>query len=173
MKSFRLLLLLVVPAALGAAEPLVVTKDSASTFYQKFQRLTKEPRYVSPQIALSCVGPSDEVIAKEKARTGPHLNARVNIYVNQTTADFIATNGAVFPVGAVIVKEKIGYDKKVSDIGGMIKRDKGYDPANGDWEYFFYTPGAKFSTGKLANCIDCHNSGTRDNVFNVWDLRGR
>jgi hypothetical protein len=47
-----------------------------------------------------------------------------------------------------------------------------YDPANGDWEYFYYSLNA-FSTGKLANCVDCHRNGKRDHVFNVWDLKSR
>jgi hypothetical protein len=170
MKSHFIVLLLTT-SALWAAEPLVVTKDSASTFYKNFPLLTPKPRFLSPQIFFSCVGPSKEVVAKEKARTGPHYNGSVLLYANPSAAAVVTANGAVFPEGAVIVKEKLGVDQKVAAIGGMIKRSSGYDPDNGDWEFFYSIPGGEFTTGKLANCVDCHNGGTRDHVFSLWGLK--
>ncbi len=122
---------------------------------------------------MLCRLPSKELLDKERAITGPHTRVAVHIYANSAAAESIAADAAEFPVGAVIVKEKLGSDKAVSDIGGMVKRSKGFDPANGDWEFFFYTPGGEFSTGKLTNCIDCHNGGKRDHVFSVWSLRSK
>ncbi len=156
---------------LSAAEPLVITKDSAATFYREFKRLTKEPRHVAPLTAGLCSPPSQAVLDREKAIVGPHAQTWIHIYANPTAADSIAAKGAKFPVGAVIVKEKLGDDRQsVTGIGGMVKRAKGYDSANGDWEFFFYTPGGEFTTGKFANCVDCHNGGKRDHVFSVWSL---
>jgi hypothetical protein len=169
-RSILFLILVLLTSVIYAEEPLAVTKDSVSTFYRKFQRLTKKPHYVSPGIAFSCAGPTKEELQKETARTGPHFDTMVHLYVNPAAADSITAKEAEFPAGSVIVKEKIDFNKKITGIGGMIKRAKGYDPANGDWEFFYYMPGGEFFTGKLANCIDCHNSGTRDHVFSVWDL---
>jgi hypothetical protein len=52
----------------------------------------------------------------------------------------------------------------------MIKRAKGYDPANGDWEYFFHDKAGKFTSGKLATCANCHNTAVQDHTFSVWRL---
>ncbi len=165
------IILFSITSLLWAAEPLVITKDSAATFYREFKRLTTEPRYIAPLTALLCKTPGKELLDKEQAITGPHTRVAVHIYANPPAADSIAANAAEFPVGSVIVKEKLGRDgKSVSDIGGMVKRPKGYDAANGDWEFFFYTPAGEVTTGKLANCVDCHNGGKRDHVFSVWSL---
>jgi hypothetical protein len=156
---------------LSAAEPLVITKDSAGTFYRGFKRLTKEPHHVAPLTATLCITPDKATQDREKAMTGPHYQNLIHIYANASAAESIAAKRAEFPVGAVIVKEKLGEDSKsVTGIGGMVKRAKGYDAANADWEFFYSTPGGKFTTGKLASCIDCHNNGKRDHVFSVWGL---
>ena len=175
MKTSRHFIILVSAASiLSAAEPLVITKDSAATFYRKFKRLTEEPRLVSPLTATLCITPSKELVDKEKAMTGPHYKNYIHIYANDSAAKSIAAKGAEFPVGAVIVKEKLAEgENPVAGVGGMVKRAKGYDPANGDWEFFYYTPGGEFTTGKLANCVDCHNGGKRDHVFSVWGLNSK
>ena len=174
MKSSHLIILISAASILSAAEPPVITKDSAATFYREFKRLTPTPRLVAPLTAELCITPPKEMLDKEKAMTGPHHRHVIHIYANASAADSIAANEAKFPEGAVIVKEKLGDDAHpVTGIGGMVKRAKGYDPANGDWEFFFYTPGGDFTAGKLANCIDCHNGGKRDHVFSVWSLNSK
>ena len=179
------IILLSTTSLLWTAEPLVITKDSATTFYQGFKRLTAEPRFVSPTISALCGTATipKRVFDKERAINGPHAGVAVHIYANPPAADSIAANAAEFPVGAVIVKENLlvlagpvpgllGRPASAG-IGGMVKRPKGYDPANGDWEFFFYSAEGQFSTGKLANCIDCHNGGKRDHVFSVRSLQSK
>ena len=170
--KWPVLILLSVTTVLWAAEPLVVTKDNAAIFYRKYQRLTPRPRYVGANINIPCAAPpTQEDIDRQRAKTGPHTGVFLHIYANPSAAAAIAAKEEQFPVGAVIVKEKLGPDEKsVAGIGGMIKRAEGYDAANGDWEFFFYTPGGDFTTGKVANCVDCHKNGKRDHVFNVWTL---
>lgn len=154
-----------------AVDQILITKDSVATFYRNFKRLTVQPHYVAPLTGMLCRSPSKEQLDKETTMTGPHTRVLVHIYANPTSANSIASNDDVFPVGAVIIKEKFPRDaKEIAGIGGMVKRAKGYDPAGGDWEFFYYTPGGDFSTGKLANCVECHNGGKRDHVFSVWSL---
>jgi len=104
---------------------------------------------------------------------GPHSHGFVHLYASPEAAQAIAARSDRFPVGSVIVKEKIGEKNVVTDVGGMIKRAPGYDTANGDWEFFFHTPGGEFTSGKMANCIDCHNNSPHDHVFSVWKLSAR
>jgi hypothetical protein len=165
--------ILLVATTLAAAEPLTVTKESAGKFYREFKRLTAQPRYVAPLTALLCTFPGKELLEKESALTGPHTRVSVHIYANTIADGAVTANAAEFPEGAVIVKEKLGRDAAVTDVGGMIKRAEGYDPKNGDWEFFFFTPGGDFATGKLENCIGCHNGGKRDHVFSVWSFAAK
>ena len=169
----QIAILVSIASVLVAAEPPVITKETAGKFYRTFKRLTAEPRYVAPLTAMLCRTPDKALLEKERAMTGPHTRASVHIYANSAAAEAIAADARVFPEGAIIVKEKLRRDTAVTDIGGMIKRVKGYDPKNGDWEFFFFTPGGEFTTGKLANCIDCHSGGKRDHVFNVWNLAAK
>jgi hypothetical protein len=58
-------------------------------------------------------------------------------------------------------------------VGGMVKRHKGYDPANGDWEYFYFEDASKIESGRISSCIQCHSRASdRDYVFGDW-AKGR
>jgi hypothetical protein len=167
-----------VPMLLGS-EPLTVTEANARTFYLQYARLTKEPH----RVALG--GPAGSVLcraaipatdrAEAEKRLGPHFAGTVHYYANPEAARTLQQSGTEFPEGSVIVKEKLGLKAKPADpdpvleIGGMVKRAKGFDPANGDWEYFFHDQSGKLTTGKLlANCAACHNSAVADHVFAAW-----
>lgn len=181
------------------AEP----KDSAASFYhqyRQFKRLTKNPRHISPLVLGSCrtvmpvlrvsdkgrkqaVDPvngtlikrADEIFSEQgKSAADPHLNTRVHIYVNTLADEVITRKLKSFPVGAVIVKEKLeldGFIYAVRGIGGMIKRTSGYDSENGDWEYFYTDKTTDFISGRLKNCVECHTDARdTDYVFSVWKI---
>jgi integrase len=74
---------------------------------------------------------------------------------------------ADFPVGSVIVKEKALTDsaKTKLAVAGMIKRAPGYDPAAGDWEFFYVEPGGPIDQGPIETCRACHGGAApRDRV---------
>lgn len=150
---------------LSAVDPVTVTKENAATFYRGFKRLTEKPRLVSTLLLADCRSALRSEIAVAHS---PHADKAIHLYANAAAAGAIAEERSEFPEGAIIVKEKLGGDLAVTGIGGMIKRGRGYDRKNGDWEYFYFTPGGGFTSGKLANCIGCHSGGQRDHVFNVW-----
>jgi hypothetical protein len=153
--------------ALAAVQPpSPITAETAFTFYQKFERITKVPRLVSPAIATLCITPTPDRIAAIKEATGPHHEARVHFYANAEAAALRSKATDPFPVGAIIVKEKLGLDDSAIALGGMRKQAPGFDPQNGDWEYFYATRRGEFTSGKLANCIACHaRAKETDRVF--------
>lgn len=85
-----------------------------------------------------------------------------------------------YPVGTVIAKE--GFDSSKGKPGNalfisiMRKREKGYDSANGDWEYLQFDPnGQTLLKGKAtqkdvqAQCASCHlNVADRDFIFSSF-----
>ena len=163
-------------AAVAVAAELVVDAPNVRSFYRDFPRLTRQPHLVAPLFSTLCtVGPSQVAIDGrreiEKQRTGPHHLARVHLYANPAALPAITSRQAAFAVGAVIVKEKLENDDEVAGVGGMIKRPAGYDPDNGDWEYFYSGRPGEFSSGRISSCIECHR-GARDSdhVFSVWNL---
>ena len=165
------LLFLAVPVF--AAEQRTVNSDSVATFHREFRRLTAGPRYVAPLTSLLCTTPSKGLLDTEQKATGPHTRAWVHVYANDAAAGTIAQKSPPFPVGSAIVKEKLAGDFTVAEIGGMIKRAPGYDSANGDWEFFFRSSTGDFQSGKLANCIECHNGAGRDHVFSAWQISSK
>lgn len=175
MKS--LLQWLVCAAAVGAtgiaSAEFAITEANAASFYRNFVRLTERPHPVAPLTAALCTIPSQASVEREKQLTGPHYQASVHLYANPAALPTIKSRTGPFPAGAVIVKEKLASDGKVSGVGGMTKRQPGYDAANGDWEYFYYGGPGEFSTGRIESCVACHRAAKpTDHVYSVWNHAG-
>lgn len=170
--TFRILAFVAAAIALTVvAADLAVTEQTASTFYRDFTRLTKRPHRVAPLTATLCTIPSRAVVEREKQMTGLHYWASVHVYASPAAMPAVTNGLRAFPVGSVIVKEKLTDDGKVSGVGGMIKRIAGYDASNGDWEYFYYGRPGEFSSGRLPSCVECHRAAkTNDYVYSVWSL---
>ena len=158
-------------AVVAVAADFVVTEQNAPTFYRDFTRLTERPQLVAPLTATLCINPSGAIVEQEKVMTGPHYRAVVHLYANPVAMPAVTNRTTAFPVGSVIVKEKLAGDGKVSGVGGMVKRAVGYDASNGDWEYFYYGKPGDFSSGRIGSCIDCHRAAkTNDYVYSVRSL---
>jgi hypothetical protein len=160
-----------VAAVAAVSAELIVNEKNARTFYREFTRLTKRPHVVAPLTAALCTIPSQAVVEREKQMTGPHYKASVHLYANPIAMPAITSRITAFAVGSIIVKEKLADDGKVWGVGGMVKREVGYDASNGDWEYFYYGSPGEFSSGRIRSCIDCHRAAkTTDYVYSVWSL---
>jgi hypothetical protein len=128
------------------------------------------------RLMLLCVAPSPQELEarakEEEARSGPHAQHAIAVRVNPEAVDAYQTTQPM-PVGAVVVKEKwwgfspggANFDIKRADLdklpasteyGMMIKREPGYDPAHGDWQYVYVEAG-KVTEGRLPSCIQCHS----------------
>ncbi len=163
-------LCLCILASAAHAQELVITEQSVFSFYRSLHLLTPVPINVSGPIAFAC---SSTVIAAEQQRAGPHYDTPVNLYADGLARKAIEDKAAQFPRGAVIVKEKLA-DDRMTAVGGMVKRAPGYDPANGDWEYFYAAQSGGFATGRLEHCAACHAKATAtDHVFLGASAPGR
>ena len=75
---------------------------------------------------------------------------------------------------AAIVNEKLNDDDpetKGYAYAAMIKREAGYDPAHGDWEYVYgeYGDGGRVQRGRLQSCIACHSkAAAQDYLFRTY-----
>lgn len=148
--------------------------------YRSLQLMTKEPVFVEPALALLCRGVTPAEIQKARDAAGPHALATVRIFMNDLAAATFGTPDVQYPVGSIVVKEKGNTrlpapDGVVHDgVGGMIKRAPGYDPENGDWEYFYFEDVAKIERGRIAACIGCHRRAAEsDFVFGNWSRATR
>jgi hypothetical protein len=152
---------LVVAAALllapTTAERLRVDGDNVRSIYKSFDRLTAEPVEVSAWLSAACapdVGGSRR--EHEVERAGPHAEALAQLYSHGVDASIFASPERQFPVGTIVVKEKLASDLTATGVGGMQKMEPGYDPEGADWLYFYSSPSSGFTSGRLDTCRSCH-----------------
>ncbi len=148
------------PPALAADE---LSAEWIAQHYDTLELITPSPVEVDPVVAAACTTPA--ALGSPK---GPHADSRISVYANNAAQAALGGSGQ-FAAGSVIVKLKHRSDWGGQEaIGGMVKRRAGYNPAGGDWEYF-YQEGSKLESGLLTNCVECHASAAaHDHVFASW-----
>jgi hypothetical protein len=160
---------------LTSERPLV---SEIATNYLNFKKITKTEVAVSPQFAGLCRGFTPSEIAAMRERADASVG--VFIYMNDEAADTFGRNAKLYPVGSVVVKQKRIQEKEYgmrelfhtgeNGVGGMVKRSPGYDSAHGDWEYFYFDDPAKIQSGRIASCVQCHETAKgKDYVFGTWN----
>jgi len=143
--------------------------DAISGDDSDWKSVTDEPILVKVENSLACAAQSSP------DEHGPHYAPSIVVRINREAFDAFRSRQFPMPVGTVIVKEKFPSWEAIGPpdaIGAMIKREPGYDPDNGDWEYVYAknSPDAKVERGRLANCIGCHSSYAKgeDYLFRTY-----
>ncbi len=148
-------------------ETLDIAEIAAS--YPQLKRMTPSPVLVNISLARYCIGASQQVRDEQEARYGPHTDAAIIVYMNDLAANAFGLRSPTYPVGSVVVKEKVRTGDEVYGVGGMVKRKRGYDTSHGNWEYFYFAKTTEIESGKLTNCIQCHQDvAVKDYVFGDW-----
>ena len=150
-------------------------------------QVNERPYYLSSYVDLLCRIPSRKDFESVR-KQNPHSSTYITVYVNTIGRDaMLSTEAPRFPEGSVIVKEKIekplspdGYNMgpkerlenlKPSLYTLMIKREPGYNPAAGDWEFAVASEkeGRIEAGGKLESCQACHlEKRDQDFVFRSY-----
>jgi len=117
-------------------------------------QVTGEPTMVlDPRDIVSCQPPW--VIPST-----PHGTYWIHVFINPEAADIIKSGKGTYPEGTIILKQKFldAEAKQTEFYTGMHKREQGYNPALGDWEFFTLDKtGTKVTArGKIDSCMDCH-----------------
>jgi hypothetical protein len=142
------------------------------TGYKKWVRINPKPHRVTSYLAFLCRYSTPEKNKREQGN--PHNDKWVTVYVNSVARRaMLEQQKPKFPRGSLIIKEKLtAADSKTPELlTVMHKREKGFNPKNGDWEYLVYDgAGTKVKAqGKLQNCQSCHASWkTTDYVSRVY-----
>lgn len=99
------------------------------------------------------------------------------VYANERARAAIDALGpTTFPVGSVIVREKLNSpsDGRPDLLAVMVKRAPGFNPKAGDWEFLLVdgTASKVIERQKKGSCLDCHASQReRDFVYPVGKER--
>jgi hypothetical protein len=137
-------------------------------------RVNKEPYYIASKFDLQCRLPTREDYEAERKRN-PHASTFITVYVNPVGKEsMLSVKSVPFPQGSVIIKEK---RERGPEPGApllytlMIKREPGYNPPAGDWEFAVASGenGRIQARGKIENCTTCHlEKSGQDYVFRPY-----
>jgi Cytochrome P460 len=169
MRSFIPLLSIVIfagcgPTPTGTLPEDPTPSDELAINFADWPVVTQKPFRVEPAVTELCRAPTpDRLLAmKEEGEKqhGPHYQPAIVVRVSPTALDAFI-NRQPMPLRAMVVKEKhpdAQASGPLTSYAAMIKREAGYDPENGDWEYLYEVPGPnRWATrGPLPACSDCH-----------------
>lgn len=164
--------LAVVAAALQMA-PRGGATDSTLESYRSWAPLTPEATLVPYRLAIQCARVTEAEVEAAQKSHGPHANRWIRVYANPLAESALKdARTTVFPVGAMIAKEKLRDpgDAHPEGVAFMIKRSQEQFPGSDGWE-FLYRPAAE--PGSYDGCIACHRAGGhKDYVFGRYDRAG-
>jgi Cytochrome P460 len=161
-----------------AATPLPLTGATTApsledlSDYKTWTRVHTTPLPLPAPLDMLCRMPT----GKDKIDTSlnPHRRKYFTVYVNDAGRGAMMTQvKPSFPEGSIIVKEKLLFkeDTMPELLTVMVKREKGFNRENGDWEYMVVN-GERTKIegrGKLENCQACHMlKGETDYVFRSY-----
>lgn len=95
------------------------------------------------------------------------------VYANDMALEQISKDKPVFPVGSMIVREKLlkAEDTTPELVTIMLKREKGFSRKTSDWEYFVIDGalGKVKLSEKTGSCSKCHaQAAETDMVFKTY-----
>lgn len=141
-----------------SSKKIIEGKDEVKG-YKYWTKVNNKPEIMVSKVAMLCAMPTDEQV--EMDSKNPHNDKYINVYVNSIGKDEMMTKKSPqFPKGTVIVKEKLTTSDSTDPelLTVMIKREKDFNPENGDWEYMTLNGNATEVTarGKIESCQACH-----------------
>lgn len=105
---------------------------------------------------------------KEGSHAGESKEFNVVYFNEAASAALKAAKPAKFPVGSIIVSEKLSKpdDAPPQSIAVMVKRAAGFNPSAGDWEFLIVNGSLDRvrERQKKGRCAECHAS-QRENDF--------
>lgn len=158
------------------------TTTSSDTPFTEWREVTDGPQLVGQetlqQFMLLCRATRPgEMEQAAKRQYGDHALRFTQTYANPTAWSAIdGDKPRRFAPRSVVVKDKLESDGRLNPTakgpagtGVMIKREAGYAPENGDWQYLYFEPGAKpvvdFDAARklpsLQHCATCHNQAAK------------
>jgi Cytochrome P460 len=145
--------------AFGADHPTVGIQPELADKLKNLVRITSSPIKLRPNVNQLCLpsgGRKDHSII-----VPPKIDAVAHVYVSPEGVSTMSRRDATaFPVGVLILKQKFEVGKLENPVlyTGMLKRESGFNPECGDWEFFTLSGDGKSVTarGRLESCMACH-----------------
>lgn len=122
---------------------------------------------------LDSLNSDDKKEKNSDAKSHEEKTTFARIFANDLANSVIKDDKPVFPVGSVIVREKLlkADDKTPEVLTVMVKRKKGFSKKTGDWEYFVLSGDRADikQREKVGSCSKCH-AAAKENDFVFRDF---
>jgi len=138
---------------------------------------TGSTQVLSSRGTTNIIMPNDRLPEKEeKEPENSHekgIKTFARVFANELAQAEIYKDAPKFPAGSIIVREKLlnAEDTKPELVTVMVKREKGFSPKTGDWEYLVVEGGLDKikSREKTGSCSKCHAGAEQtDFVFKTY-----
>lgn len=160
-------------ALIAACVTVDAGKDDDISAYLTWTKVNHSPTYLEPYVSKLCVPTPPKWSVQN-----PHVPKYFTVYVNDIGKEaMLSKEGLTFLVGSIIVKEKVAAAMSLKDanyeteqttpttfdapelLTVMIKRERGFNPECGDWEFRTASANGTYRIGKkVDHCISCHVS---------------
>lgn len=163
------------PRSAGSGmQPFLDSQDSLKAIanYRGWTKVNPTPELMDVRTATDCAAPIGGF--GTYGPTNPHREKYITVYVNELGRKAMMEQlNPKFPQGSVIVKEKLSevFSETPELLTVMIRREKGFNPRSGDWEYMVVDgTGTKVEArGKLGKCQGCHlSTADTDYIFRSY-----
>lgn len=164
------------PVRVESTQPGGPTADDPVGDFSGWPTATAKPYRIDAGLYFFCAPPTPERqkrLEAEQKRHGPHHRPSIVVRTNPAAIGAFRA-GRPMPAGAVVVKEKHWGEEATGppvEYAAMVKRDAGYDPDHGDWEYVHVVaqPERQVTRGRLESCINCHATmRDKDYLFRTY-----
>jgi hypothetical protein len=114
--------------------------------------VTPVPVKATPEDWMSCEGPPIDAENVHQV-----IRGAINVYISPESEEALREGANDYPEGTVVLKQKLSSEAQTVLFTGMLKREAGYNPDCGDWEFFVLGPGARLQArGRIESCMACH-----------------
>ena len=122
--------------------------------YKSWTVVNSDPVRLDPVMSVLCAAPMSRPDT-------PHNDKYIRVYVNAVGEEaMLKVRNPKFPAGAMVIKEKLSEkDSGTAEFYTiMLKREPGYNPRGGDWQYLIMDSGkTKVETpANIQSCQSCH-----------------
>lgn len=147
----------------GAGGPKPLAGAELVAGYRDWTRVNPQPSVFHLRRITDCALPTTEEEAFMASADNPHLEKFVTVFVNDAgRRAMLEELRPRFPAGSLVVKEKLtARDSSEPELlTAMYKREAGYDPEGGDWEYMVLDGRGREvrARGRLESCRACHQA---------------
>lgn len=163
-----ILIFTLVSIAFIGAEPLISDPQLFRRLSHptSFHRVTKGRVPLAAKYATLCGELRDP---KDHTTLTGKRDAAIHVHVSPEALEAFQEERYPLPEGTIILKEKFSSMDAASPelYTGMLKREKGYNPKAGDWEFFTLTADrlAITSRGRIDSCMDCHQARAKSDFL--------